>query len=79
MIAGGLYIMVRVLCCVCFALADRGSTFPPPLLLQQLDAVVDIKLDGPPVSLVAHQQRAEFQAALTVRFRRDSQLQEVSI
>ncbi len=65
--------------CLCFALADRGSAFPPPLLLQQLDAVVDVKLDSPPVSLVAHQQRAEFEAALTVSLSRDSQLHEVSL
>lgn len=64
---------------LCLALADRGGAFPPALLLQQLDAVVDVKLDGPPVPLVAHQQRAEFQAALTVRLRRDSQLHEVSL
>lgn len=79
-IAGGLYIMVCVLCRVlCFALADRSSAFPPPLLLQQLDAVVDVKLDGPPVSLVAHQQGAEFEAALAVRLRGDSQLHKVSL
>lgn len=72
--------------CLCFflfiffyALADRGSTFPPPLLLQQLDTVVDVKLYGPPVSLVAHQQRAEFEAALAVSLCRDSQLHEVSL
>lgn len=40
---------------------------------------MDVKLDGPPVSLVAHQQRAEFEAALAVRLRRDSQLHEVSL
>jgi len=65
--------------CLCFDLADRGSVFSPPLLLQQLDAVVNVELDRPPVSLVAHQQRAEFEAALTVRFRRDSQLYEVPL
>lgn len=56
MIAGGLYIMISVLShiCVFFALADRSSAFPPALLLQQLDAIVDVKLNGPPVSLVAH-------------------------
>lgn len=60
-----------------FALANCSSTFSPPLLLQQLDPVVDIKLDGSPVSLVAHQQGAEFQAAFTVRLRGDTQVQEV--
>lgn len=64
---------------LCFALADRGGTFPPPLLLQQLDAVVDVKLDGPPVSLVTHQQGAEFEAALAVRLGGDAQLHEVSL
>lgn len=62
-----------------FSLADRGSTFPPALLLQELDAVVDVKLDGPPVSLVAHQQGAQFETALTVRLCRHSQLHEVSL
>lgn len=61
------------------ALADRGGALPPPLLLQQLDAVVDVELDGPPVSLVAHQQRAEFKAALAVGLRGDAQLHEVSL
>ncbi|TNN85205.1 hypothetical protein EYF80_004555 [Liparis tanakae] len=46
---------------------------------EQLDAVVNVELDGPPVPLVAHQQRAEFEAALAVRFRRDSQLYEVPL
>lgn len=64
---------------LCFALADRGSAFPPTLLLQELDAVVDVKLDGPPVSLVAHQQGAKFETALTVRLRRHSQFHEVSL
>lgn len=64
---------------LCSALADRGGAFPPPLLLQQLDAVVDVKLDGPPVSLVAHQQGAEFEAALAVRLGGDPQLHEVSL
>lgn len=60
-IAGGLYIMIRVLFWASvFDLADRGGAFPPPLLLQQLDAVVHVKLNSPPVSLVAHQQGAEF-------------------
>lgn len=63
----------------CFALAHRSSAFPPPLFFQQLDAVVDVKFDGPPVSLVAHQHRAEFEAALTVRLCWDSQLHEVSL
>lgn len=62
-----------------FSLADRGSTFPSALLLQELDAVVDVKLDGPPVSLVAHQQGAKFETALTVRLCRHSQLHEVSL
>ena len=74
-----LWYVSSAVCCPCFALADGGGAFPPALLLQQLDAVVDIKLDGPPVSLVAHQQGAEFKAALTVRLRRDSQLHEVSL
>lgn len=39
---------------LCRALADCGSAFPPPLLLQELDAIVDVELDCSPVSLVAH-------------------------
>lgn len=62
-----------------FALADRGGAFPPALLLQQLDAVVDVKLDRPPVSLVTDQQGAEFEAAFTVCLCRNAQLHEVSL
>lgn len=63
-----------------FALADGGGgAFPPPLLLQQLDAVVDVELDGSPVSLVAHQQGAQFQAAFAVCLCRDAQIQEVPL
>ena len=83
-IAGGLYSMVRVplphlFFNSFFSLANCGGAFPPPLLLQQLDAVVDVKLDCPPVSLVAHQQGTEFEAALAVRLRGDAQLHEVSL
>lgn len=67
----------RVLCI--FSLADGGSALPPSLLLEELDAIVDIKLDGPPVPLVAHKQGAEFQAALAVCFRGNSQFHEVSL
>lgn len=61
------------------ALADCSRALPPPLLLQQLDAVVDVELDRPPVSLVAHQQRAEFEASFAVRLRGDAQFHEVSL
>lgn len=80
-IAGGVffffYNMVRVLCRR--HLAHGRGAFPPPLLLQQLDAVVNVKLDRPPVPLVAHQQGAEFEAALAVGLRRHSQLHEVPL
>lgn len=60
-------------------LTDSGSALPPALLLQELDAVVDVKLDGPPISLVAHQQGAKFQTALTVSLGWHSQLNEVPL
>lgn len=60
-------------------LTDSSSTLPPALLLQELDAVVDVKLDGPPISLVAHQQGAKFQTALTVSLGWYSQLNEVPL
>lgn len=69
--------MSRVLCVT--SLADGGSAFPPSLLLEELNTIVDVKLDGPPVPLVAHQQRAELQAALAVRFRGNAQVHEVSL
>lgn len=70
--------MVSQVLCI-FSLADRSSALPPSLLLEELDAIVDVKLDGPPVPLVAHQQGAEFQAAFAVCFRRNSQVHEVSL
>lgn len=72
--AGGQHIVGR-----CVLVDGGGGAFSPPLLLQQLDAVVHIKLDGSPVPLVANQQGAQFQAAFTVRFGGDAQLQEVSL
>lgn len=60
-------------------LTDSGSALPPALLLQELDAVVDVKLDGSPISLVAHQQGAKFQTALTVSLGWHSQLHEVPL
>lgn len=61
------------------SLTARGGALPPALLLQELDAVVDIELDGPPVSLVTHQQGAEFETALAVRLGGDAQFHEVSL
>ena len=40
---------------------------------------MDIELDGPPVSLVTHQQGAKFETALTVRLSGDAQFHEVSL
>lgn len=85
-IAGGFFFLPSFTCfytvsqvlCV-FSLADRGGALPPSLLLEELDAIVDVKLDGPPVPLVAHQQGAEFQAALAVCFGRNAQIHEVPL
>ncbi len=49
------------------------------LFLQELDAVVAVELDGSPVALVADEQRAELQASLTVRLRRNTQLHDVPL
>lgn len=62
-----------------WSLADGGGALPPALLLEQLDAVVDVELDSPPVTLVADQQGAEFQATLAVRLGWDAQLQQVPL
>ncbi|KAG7241268.1 hypothetical protein INR49_025786, partial [Caranx melampygus] len=53
-------------------------TFTPLVLLQQLNAVVAVELDGSPVTVVADQQGALLQAALTVSFGGDSELGDIS-
>lgn len=68
--AGGLYIDA-----VRFARPYEAAALG--LLLQELDAVVDVELDGPPVPVVAHEHWAQLQAALAVGFGRDPELQEV--
>lgn len=50
---------------------------PPLVLLQQLDAVVAVELDGPPVTVVVDQQGALLQAALAVGLGGDSQFVNV--
>lgn len=60
--------------------ADReglGFVFTPLVLLQQLNAVVAVELDGSPVAVVADQQRALLQAALAVRFGGHSEFGDV--
>lgn len=52
--------------------------FTPLVLLQQLNAVVAVELDGSPVAVVADQQGALLQAALAVGFGGDSELGNVS-
>lgn len=51
-----------------FSAHDEGQrlAFTPLILLQQLNAIVAVKLNGPPVPLVANQQRTLLQAALAV-------------
>lgn len=53
-------------------------TLTPLVLLQQLNAVVAVELDGPPVAVVADQQGALLQAALAVGLGGDSELCDVS-
>lgn len=52
-------------------------TLAPLVFLQQLDAVVAIELDCSPVAVVADQQGALLQAALTVGLGGDSELRDV--
>lgn len=62
--------------------ADRqrlGRPFSSLDLLQQLNAVVAVELDGSPVAVVVDQERAVLQAALTVGFGRNSELRDVLV
>lgn len=55
----------------------QGLIFTPLVLLEQLNAVVAVELNSPPVSVVADQQGALLQTALTVCLSRDSEFSDV--
>lgn len=54
-----------------------GLAFTPLVFLQQLNAVVAVELDRSPVAVVADQQGALLQAALTVGLGGDPELGDV--
>lgn len=55
----------------------RPVVLAPLVLLEQLDAVVTVEFDGPPVAPVGDQQRAALKAALAVGLGGHAQLGDV--